>query len=161
MRAKNLILFSVIFILSACSADISFEDHSEKNAEKFYNKLISPDFAEVHCWVNSMPNSGNLVYLSGELSLTESKEYDYRALELSQVRIYQNDSLFYFVPLQVMENKFSADSTKRELIFNTYSGLPLKENFETGKNVLLDFIFKDGRSLFSAVVRNIYLEKVF
>ena len=168
---KNFI-FIVIIILSFsnCRHSHLHKDSGivlkEKGSEtdlsesKKYTELDF-ELSDLYCWVNLMPGSAPSFHLKGEIIFPDSIFDRYGTINLTSIKILQQEIVFYSFTPGVREVKDSLDLNQKRIIFSLNKGLKLKPSFEYDNPIDVELFFTAEGIWYSKLIKNVNVDKAY
>ncbi len=156
---KNIFPLFLIIIMSNCSSIEITKRQGSEITETMFKQHLNAEVLNTDCWINLMPNSGERFFISGQIKVKTSTEYDLKSLELSKVYIYQGNKLIYEI-LPLVQEKESTEMD-RTFIYSTIKGLRVNSGLSIDKEIDASIIFNFGSDELEYKISGIKIEKVY
>ncbi len=156
MHIKFLKYFPMIFVLAVygCAGNISKQNNLKLNIE----------IVKLNAWINLMPGQTNLFYLSGNLRIRNIKNEFLNDLQLSEVRLLQNDKIVHVIkPVFYADNGSAHIAPGEEKFFTlkTAGGLKIINKLNMDSPLDLQLKFVNEKSTYIFKISSIKIEKVY
>jgi hypothetical protein len=158
--SKILLLGAFVSLLVSCSSfEAGREYEGNVNRDSLFVQDVNAETIKTNAWINLMPNAGSKFFISGEINLLPSVNYDFSALKLKVISITQKGKkLFEILPtVQTEESKPGS----RKLIYSVIKGISPPPDFSPNGKINAELIFSFGKDELKYRISDIEVEKVY
>ncbi|PID57666.1 MAG: hypothetical protein CR986_08770 [Ignavibacteriae bacterium] len=155
MKKNNFIIIflSLIIFNFGCS---SVKEATEVREEKKIRNDVKLKPIKNISWINTMPESNNKFNISGKFFLLKDSEYNFKEIELKNIKVFQDGiEVFNIIP-KVITNITNKD---KKFTYSTLRGVSLNPKLKKDKTVMFELNFKEGSNILKYWIDNIKIEK--
>mgnify|MGYP005842063375 CR=1 FL=1 len=151
------------FVFTACSSDeeLKKETGKQTDTELTNSSKLNIKFDKVYSWVNLMPGPKAYprFHITGEYEISGSPNYSFENVKLSEINIFQNDTLIYNINPELRTNEQLSTDSSKYFIFSSKPGLEESSLLDRSKMVDAEFIFVDDTIKFKYDINDIKVEE--
>ncbi|MFH1196511.1 MAG: hypothetical protein V1720_12480 [bacterium] len=154
-------VITVMFFAAACSPVKESSESELKQVDSTEIKFLEGKLIinKLNCWIDLMPNSGNKIYLRGEVEILNLP--DPGSFALSRIRITQHDEECYnFIPNDPT-GSFDGRNSKIIYFSEPGEGLEQVDNIEIDKPIDIELVFVQTNKFYKYFINSITIEKTY
>ncbi|MAT57139.1 MAG: hypothetical protein K8F60_16970 [Melioribacteraceae bacterium] len=155
---KYLFTILILLLVSCSSEKETVKDLSIEKKPLFEND-INVNVKRVFAWINLMPNTEPRFNITGEFSLLKTDDIRLDEIELTEIKIYQDEKEIYRIKPIVRWN--NDDITSRSFAISTLKGLSLVPTLDQDQKIDALFEFDYNGEKLLNFIQSIHIEKTY
>ena len=155
---KYLFTILILLLVSCSSEKETVKDLSIEKKPLFEND-INVNVKRVFAWINLMPNTEPRFNITGEFNLLKTDDIRLDEIELTEIKIYQDEKEIYRIKPIVRWN--NDDITSRSFAISTLKGLSLVPTLDQDQKIDALFEFDYNGEKLLNFIQSIHIEKTY